>query len=392
MIEPGDEAALAEAVASAKGPLAIQGGGTRTSGRRAEGEALSVAGLSGITFYEPGALTMVAKAGTPVAAIEAALAAEGQMLAFEPFDLRRVTGASGASTIGGVFASNASGARRVQAGAARDHLLGVRFVDGTGALVKSGGRVMKNVTGYDLVKLMAGSRGTLGVLSELSFKVLPKPAAQLSLEIGGLSDGEAVRAMSAAMRSPYSVTGALHAPACIEEVATTLIRVEGSQASVAYRAERLAALLREFGDACIADAAESWQAARGMMAFGRTLRGPGTLWSVSLRPSDAPDFVAGIVAAHACLYSFDWAGGRIWIWTAETAAAQALHDALQGAAAARKGHATLIHSAGGAADRVALFQPEPAPLAAIAAGLRAKFDPRGILNPGLMAPAGQREA
>ncbi len=159
---------MAEAVAGATGPLLVRGGGTRTLGH-AVGEVLETSGLSGVKLYEPGALTLVVRAGTSVAEVEAVLAAERQRLAFEVPDLRGLLGREGQSTIGGVLAANASGPRRVQVGAARDAALGVRFVDGTGMVVKNGGRVMKNVTGYDLVKLLAGSRGTLGVLSEVSF-------------------------------------------------------------------------------------------------------------------------------------------------------------------------------------------------------------------------------
>jgi glycolate oxidase FAD binding subunit len=171
-LAPASEADLADlvrAVAGSGRPLAVEGGGTRGIGHAVEGDRLATAGLAGITLYEPGALTLVAGAGTPLAEVEAVLAAEGQALPFEPWDARPLTGRNGTPTVGGMVATNASGPRRIQAGACRDSLIGVRFVDGTGTVVKNGGRVMKNVTGLDLVKLMAGSHGTLGVLTEVAF-------------------------------------------------------------------------------------------------------------------------------------------------------------------------------------------------------------------------------
>jgi len=224
---PVTEAELSEIVGSATGPLRIEGGGTRTIGRPVDGAVLSTAGMSGIALYEPGALTIVAQAGTPLADVEAALAAEGQRLPFEPMDHRPLLGTTGESTIGGVVAANVSGPRRIQAGACRDSLIGVRFVDGTGTVIKNGGRVMKNVTGYDLVKLMAGCWGTLGVLSEVAFKVLPAPEAAAAIMIDGPSDLQAVEAMATALGSPFEVTGAAHLPAH----GRTMLRIEGVAAS-----------------------------------------------------------------------------------------------------------------------------------------------------------------
>jgi glycolate oxidase FAD binding subunit len=339
-------------------------------GRPVEGAVLETGGLSGITLYEPGALTLVVQAGTPVEDITAALAAEGQHLPFEAPDLRGLLGTEGTSTIGGVVAANASGPRRVQAGACRDYLIGVRFVDGQGTVVKNGGRVMKNVTGYDLVKLMAGSHGTLGVLSEVAFKLLPAPGAVVSLCLRGLDDGQAVAAMSAALGSPYDVSGAAHWPG-----KGTFLRVEGFAQSVAYRTGKLSQVLAEFGPVeteAERAARDRWAAIRDVGAFaGRA----GDVWCLSVRPSVAADLV-GRSGAEARLY--DWGGGRVWLLMPEG-------TDLRARLGLHAGHATLVRAS--AATRAALpsFPPEPGPLAALTAGLRARFDPHGILNPGLMA-------
>ncbi|TDK43971.1 glycolate oxidase subunit GlcE [Antarcticimicrobium luteum] len=366
---PKDEAELGEAVRQAKAPLAIRGGGTRLTGLA--GEALSVSGLSGITLYEPGALTMVAQAGTPLAEVEAALAAENQRLAFEPMDHRGLLGTEGVPTIGGVFAANVSGPRRVQAGAARDFLLGVRYIDGMGQAIKNGGRVMKNVTGYDLVKLMAGSWGTLGVLSEVSFKVLPRPETEATLRVAVDGAAAAVRALSVALGSPFEVSGAAYDP----DQGAALLRIEGFAPSVSYRAGRLSALLGASGAVeLVEDAATSaalWAALRDVAPF----RGQsGDVWRLSCKPSQAPELAARL-KAEALL--FDWGGGLIWARVPEG-------TDLRARAGSYDGHATLMRAAPETRARLGMFQPQPAPLAAIAAGLRAKFDPRGIFNPGLM--------
>ncbi|GIX12864.1 MAG: hypothetical protein KatS3mg118_0823 [Paracoccaceae bacterium] len=237
-LRPGSEAELAEILKGANAPLRILGGGTCAAvGNPVAGRPLSVAGLAGITLYEPGALTLVARAGTPLAEIEATLAAEGQMLAFEPPDWRRLMGSGGAATIGGTVAMNRSGPRRVAAGAARDMLLGLRFVTGTGSIVKSGGRVMKNVTGYDLARLVAGSHGTLGVITEVALKVLPRPEAAATLVLHGLDDARAVAAMTAALATPWEVSGAAHLPQGPWDGPATLLRLEGRAAALAGRRE-----------------------------------------------------------------------------------------------------------------------------------------------------------
>ena len=364
MLTPLSETDLSEVIRAAPGPLRIIGGGTRDYGPVLAGQVLTTAGLSGITLHEPGALTLVAQAGTPLAAVEAALAAAGQRLAFEPMDHRRLLGTSGEPTIGGVVAANVSGPRRVQAGAARDFLLGVRFVDGSGQVVKNGGRVMKNVTGLDLARLMAGAHGTLGVLTEVAFKVLPQVEASATLVLRGLDDTRAVAALAAGLGSPFEVTGAAHDP----EAGVTRLRIEGFAASVAYRAGRLVEVLGRFGLAEVVDF--DWAQVRDVLDFARR---PGDVWRLSVRPSDAPK----IVARLGLPVRYDWGGGLVWVLAPAGTDLRALIGSFAG-------HATLIRASTGTRARIAPFQPEPAANAAIAKGLRARFDPRGILNPGLM--------
>ncbi|MEM9579712.1 MAG: FAD-binding protein [Pseudomonadota bacterium] len=366
-MRPSSEAELAEMMAAANAPWHITGGGTRGIG--GDGAALETGGLRGIGLYEPGALTLVAQAGTPVAEIEAALAAQNQRLAFEPTDLRDALGTSGVSTIGGVVATGASGPRRIAVGAARDFMLGVRFVDGAGTIVKNGGRVMKNVTGYDLVKLMTGAHGTLGVLTEVSLKVLPDVEMQASLRLSGLAPDQSVAAMSAALGSPFEVTGAGRTAA-----GDTLLRLEGFEASVRYRAGALSKKLAGFGDVTLDDTAgQDWTDLRDARAFAG---GSGDLWRLSVTPSDAP---AVIAAVDPETYTLDWGGGLIW---AEVPAGTDLRARLS-----VPGHATLMRASVETYGRLGRFHPELDVLARISRELRARFDPKGILNPGLMEAA-----
>ncbi|MCF2871020.1 FAD-binding protein [Octadecabacter sp. G9-8] len=361
---PKTEQELADAIASAKGPLHITGGGTRPIGNPVVGEGLSTSGLSGITLYEPGALTIVAQAGTPVAEIEAALDSENQRLAFEPMDHRALLGTSGAPTIGGVVAGNVSGSRRIAVGACRDHALGVRFVDGAGEITKNGGRVMKNVTGYDLVKLMCGSFGTLGVLSEVSLKVLPKPETSATLTLHGLSVAQSVEAMSAALGSPFEVTGAARTH-------DTHIRIEGFAASVAYRLEKLKDLLSGYGEISVTEDANLWAGITNVTGFAKT---DSDIWRVSIKPSDAPALIAAL--PDTCETSLDWGGGLIWV---ATPAGTDLRATM-----AVDGHATLVRASTQTRAALPVFHPENPTVTALSQGLRAKFDPRGILNAGLM--------
>jgi glycolate oxidase FAD binding subunit len=364
-MRPASEAELAEAIRDAASPVVVRGGGTRGVAGVA-GDVLETGELSGIELYEPGALTLVVRAGTPLSEVERVLAGERQRLAFEVPDLRGLLGREGVSTIGGVVAANASGPRRVQAGACRDSLLGVRFVDGSGTIVKNGGRVMKNVTGYDLVKLMAGSQGTLGVLSEVSFKVQAVPEAEATLRCSGLDARAAVAGLARAMGSPYDVSGAAWTQAT-----GALVRVEGLAGSVAYRA---AELLKHLGAGWEMDpgGAALWRAIRDVSGLAGK---DGAVWRVSVKPSDAPRILADLAPVVRDVV-MDWAGGLLWLLVDENTPAARI----RGQVAVRGGHATRVRGGG---DGPAV-QPEAPAVARLSAGLRAKFDPRGILNQGLM--------
>ena len=358
-MRPVSETDVSEAIKAAKGRLAIRGGGTR-SFLPTEGEVISTAGLCGVELYEPGALTLVVRAGTPLAEVEALLAGERQRLAFEVPDLCGLLGRKGVSSIGGVVAANASGPRRVQAGAARDSLLGVRFVDGLGVIAKNGGRVMKNVTGYDLVKLMAGSRGSLGVLTEVSLRVQAVPEAAITLTAPlGVEAGLA--ALRAALGSPYDISGATYVDG------QAMLRVEGMAGSVAYRATELQRVLG--GGWALHEAevgAPLWAAVRDVTAFAAK---PGSVWRLVVKPSEA----ARIAATLGGEAVFDWGGGLIWLLTAGGQAASVR------AAVGRDGHATLVRPGEGdeAAD---VFAPESPAVAGLTQALRAKFDPRHLFR------------
>jgi glycolate oxidase FAD binding subunit len=372
MLEPRDEGELGEAIRGARGPLWVGGGFTR--GMADAGERLSVARLSGIVLHEPGALTLVARAGTPMAEVERVLAGAGQRLAFEPPDLRALLGTAGEPTLGGAVATNASGPRRVLAGAARDVVLGARFVDGTGMAVRSGGRVMKNVTGLDLARLMAGAHGTLGVLTEVALKVLPAPETEATLRLSGLDMAGAVAAMAAALGSPFEVSGAAYDA----EAGVARLRLEGFAGSVAERTGRLAALLAPWGAAAEEPGAD-WRAIRDVTDFAAR---PGDVWRLSLRPSRA----SAVLARAGGAQRLDWGGGRAWVLVPE---GTDLRGRLGPEAGAR---AVLVRASPATRAALGAFPPEAPGVAMLARRLRERFDPRGILNPGLMEPASAASA
>lgn len=355
---------------------------------------LDLSELSGITLYEPDELVLSAKAGTSMLDIERTLTRHGQQLAFEPMDAGPIFGrAPGGGTIGGVLAANLSGPARIRAGAARDHVLGIRAVSGWGRAFKSGGRVVKNVTGYDLSRGLAGSWGTLAVLTDLTFKVIPRPETSATLAVLDLDDAAAIALLCDAMGSPWEVSGAAHVPAGTSGAlpgaafaggrAVTLLRLEGFAESVRYRMDRLADRLglqytREVLDASVS--VPLWCSVRDVLAF--TARDC-PLWRVSVAPGDAARLVATIRSECRLQHFYDWSGGLTWLQPdrdmADLGAA-----AIRRAVSAAGGHATLVRG-GNTSDDIARFQPQSDVLAALSARLKSSLDPKGILNPGRMS-------
>ena len=384
---PADEAEAAEMVRAARArgaKLDIAGGATRRGlGRPCEGgERLSTRGLAGIVFHEPAEMTLRARAGTPLSVVAAALAAHDQMLPFEPIDHRALYGGEGEPTIGGLVATNASGPRRISAGAARDSLIGLRLVNGRGEAVQSGGRVMKNVTGLDLVKLVCGAHGALGLVTEATFKLLPRPQSEATIVIRRLDDEQAVAAMTRALGSPYGVSGAATIGAGMgREFPRTFLRLEGFADSVAYRTEKLLALLADFGARHALHGEESqrlWSAVRDaeFLAVPRER----AIWRASLRPSMGARFVAA-VGKHALAHLYDWGGGLVWLSSEPTIEAA---EAVRAALARLGGHTTLMRAPDALRAQVDVFEPLTPALARLTKGVKASFDPDGLFNNGRM--------
>ncbi|QDC02652.1 FAD-binding protein [Mesorhizobium sp. 8] len=377
-------------------PLEILGHGSKQSiGRPVQAEhTLDLSRLTGVTLYEPAELVLSAKAGTPLAEIEALLAENGQQFAFEPLDYGPLLGeAPGRGTIGGVLAANLAGPRRLKAGAARDHILGIHAVSGRGEAFKSGGRVVKNVTGYDLSKGLAGSWGTLAAVTDVTFKVLPAAETETTLAVRGLYDEQAVAAMALAMGSSAEVSSAAHLPyPAVARVnggrfgsdAATLLRVEGFAPSVTARLAMLTALLKNAGPLEEIAGEKSrllWGEVRDCAPFAGNDERP--VWRVSMAPSDGHAMVMALRRQTAVDAFYDWQGGLAWLRMESGEPEADLMRAL-----VKKhggGHATLVRAS--AADRAALpvFQPQPPALAALSARLKGEFDPKAILNPGRMA-------
>ncbi|MGA8689745.1 MAG: glycolate oxidase subunit GlcE [Methyloceanibacter sp.] len=392
----GELADLVAEAAHAKIPIEVRGRGSKHEvGRPGQtGSVVSTERLVGISLYEPTELVLSAAAGTPVAEVETVLAERGQQLAFEPIDLGPALGnAPGQASIGGVFATNLSGSRRILAGAARDHLLGVNCVNGWGETFKSGGRVMKNVTGYDLCKAVAGSWGTLAAMTEVTMKVLPVAEEIRTLFCFGLPDRTAVEVMCLCLGTPFEVSGTVHLQGalagCLSDpdiakarAAVTAIRVENFPSSVRYRAGRLKERLAAYSPSLELDTARSrafWEEIRTLRMFQGSDR---PLWRISTIPSWAAKLVSIIARTLDVRAVYDWSGGLIWLDTALTSDAGAVE--IRRAIAEIGGHATLIRAERATRASVDVFQPLDLGLSALTARLKAAFDPAGILNPGRM--------
>jgi len=385
---PGTEDGVAAAVASAyaaREPLLVEGRGTKRGMLRPVQAArtLSTRNLSGITLHSPQELILSARAGTPVAEVEAKLAEAGQHLIGEPPDFSGLLG-EGQATLGGVVAANLSGPRRVAWGAMRDHVMGVRFVNGTGEVLRSGGRVLKNVTGLDLCKLLAGSHGTLGVLTEITVKVLPAAEQAGTLALAGLDARQGVAALSAALGSPFGVSGAAWLPeeavARAPELAgmpggVALVRIEDFAPSVEYRLGKLRA---ELGGELLDDAATRplWRRVRDAEVLPAAPED--AVWRISVRPSAGPAVAAALEAAGAQLF-LDWGGGLAWVAGPPSAAT---HGAVRAAAQAHGGTWTVMRAPDSLRTAMDVVPPESAALARITRRVKAALDPAGLFNPG----------
>lgn len=384
------EQVVAWAAAEGK-PLDILGGGSkRALGRPSQVEhRLDLSALNGIIDYDPSELVLTAHAATTMAEIEDQLAAQRQMLAFEPPDWRGLLGNAGTPTLGGVLACNMAGPRRVRAGAARDHFLGFAAVNGWGDGWKAGGRVVKNVTGYDMCKLQAGAYGTLSVMTEVTVRVLPRPETACTLLLLDLSDEAAVAAMAAALNSPHEVSAAAHLPAGIAgrfgltalAGAVTALRLEGPRPSVEFRADVLGGMLNEAMRLGPADTARFWTGIGAVQPFvGQADR---ALWRVCPTPSAAAAVVRRVQAGMDAMEAFyDWGGGLVWLSVEGGADCGAA--LVRAAVAEAGGHATLIRAPDAVRAAVPVFEPLDGPLDALSRRVKVGFDPRGILNPGRM--------
>jgi glycolate oxidase FAD binding subunit len=380
---PQTESDVAEIVRGAEAPFEIVAHGTkRAYGRPVDADTvLDVSALSGIVAYEPEELVLAARAATPIAEIETVLAAMNQMLAFEPVEWGPLFGGPAASTLGGIVAVNACGPRRASAGAVRDSMIGCRFVNGRGEVVKAGGRVIKNVTGFDIPKLMAGAFGTLGVLTEIVLRVVPKPPRVAALAIACDAE-EGLRLLREAAKSPVDASAFAYCPAPVMRRldvgrdGTAFIRVAGSAEAVADKIGLLQSLFAGRETATLDDGAT--RALFRGVGNGAFADDDSDLWRLCVPPSRAYEAIAAAQAAEWCA---DWAGGLLWI---ALPADETTAERLRGVAVHLGGHATLVRASEAARRRIGVFQPETQARATLTKSVKAAFDPKRLINPGRM--------
>ncbi len=393
------EEAVRAAIASEQ-PLEIIGHGSkRLIGQpMATNALLDLSALNAVTAYEPNELIVTVQAGAPLADVKSLIDSKNQQFAFEPIDTAPLLGTPNLGTIGGMIGAALAGPRRIKAGGARDHLLGAHAVSGFGDSFKAGGRVVKNVTGYDLCKLLAGSWGTLAVMTEVTLKVMPRPESERTLVLRGLDDVGANRAMTAALGSPFDVSGAAHVPISTfrgsvkglgelgSRHAVTLLRLEGITASVTHRATALAKALAAFGTAeIIADAASAivWNSVRDVAAFAANgALGAWPVWRIVCPPASGGLLGSRLARDTGGDVIYDWGGGLIWAALPPRPDAQA--TLVRQRVDAVEGHATLVRAPEQIRRNVDVFQPQPAGVAALSERVRHGFDPKNILNRGRM--------
>jgi glycolate oxidase FAD binding subunit len=360
ILAPATVDELAEAVRGAA-KLEIKGGGTRADvGAPREVDILDISGFTGVVDYDPAELVLTVRAGTPLAEVQALLRENRQMLAFEPY--------GEGATIGGIVAAGISGSRRVSAGGARDHLLGFTAVSGRGEIFVGGGKVVKNVTGFDLPKVMAGSWGLLAAMTELSLKVLPAPEHVATLAIRGQSVAEAARAMAQALGSPVGPAAVAYLPGA---EALTLFRLEGFAPSVAARAARLAEAEPLTG----ADAA--WTRLQTLS----TLPADVPLWRISLAGRQLPKLAEALGGLDA-QWLADWGGALVW------ATFEGDPGLLRDTVAGAGGHATLVRASPELRRATPAFHPQPPANEKLEARVRRAFDPRGVFETGRFGVSG----
>ncbi|MGO9848062.1 MAG: glycolate oxidase subunit GlcE [Methylocella sp.] len=385
--DPAEVAAAVAEAAAARTPLSITGLASKAALGRPVKQAcrLDLSRLTGITFHEPEELVLSALAGTSIETIEALLAGNTQELPFEPMSFAALYG-TGHGTLGGAIMTNLSGPRRIKAGAARDFVLGIKAVSGRGEVFKAGGRVVKNVTGYDLSRGLAGSFGTLAVATEITLKVLPAAETSATLILESLDPARAVEALCAAMGAPVDVSGAAYLPPYAARTqgfatAITALRLEGFAASVTERLERLETMLKSFAPVGRLDTPAShalWRAIRDVAPLAEPR--DKIIWKISLAPTAGPKLASAIGSAHDIEAMFDWSGGLVWI-ALDPCADAAAGLIRQAIAQCGGGHATLVRAPADMRAEVPVFEPQPAALAALSRRLKDAFDPYGILEP-----------